>query len=64
MNRARRKLEQAASAARQLRVAIEQKFVETGNLELSKTLKRRANEIGPVAADVLTAAPMCTVALQ
>ena len=38
MSRARRKLEQAASATRQLRLAIEQKFVETGLLELPKTL--------------------------
>jgi integrase len=32
--------------------------------EALEKLNRRANEIGPVAADVLTAAPMCTVALQ
>jgi hypothetical protein len=27
-------------------------------------LNRRANEVAPVAADVLLAAPMCTVAMQ
>src|SRR6266478_2881509 len=32
--------------------------------EALEKLNRRANEIAPVAADVLLAAPMCTVALQ
>ncbi len=32
--------------------------------EALEKLNRRANEIPPVAADVLMAAPMCTVALQ
>jgi hypothetical protein len=32
--------------------------------EALEKLNRRANEIAPVASDVLLAAPMCTVALQ
>jgi integrase len=32
--------------------------------EALEKLNRRANEIAPAAADVLVAAPMCTVALQ
>ena len=32
--------------------------------EALEKLDRRANEIAPVASDVLLAAPMCTVALQ
>jgi len=32
--------------------------------EALEKLNRRANEMAPVAADVLLAAPMCTVALQ
>ena len=32
--------------------------------EALEKLNRRANKIAPVAADVLLAAPMCTVALQ
>ena len=32
--------------------------------EALEKLNRRANEIAPAAADVLMAAPMCTVALQ